>query len=57
MAVISLDLPAHRLLAEHQALAAGPSGDEMQGLKPLVAGMRAAGGLAVDGDQVRLRLT
>ena len=49
-------LAAHRLLAEHQALTGGPSGDEMQRLAPLAAGMRPARGLAVDGDQVRLRL-
>ena len=49
-------LAAHRLLPEHQALAACPSRDQMQRLASLAPGMAATGGLAVDRDQVRLRL-
>ena len=45
-------LVADRLLAQHQTLAAGPGGDQMQRLTPLGAGMAAPGGLAVDGDGV-----
>jgi hypothetical protein len=48
---------AHRLLAEYQAQTTGPSRDKMQRLTSFAAGMRTARGLAVDDDQVRLRLT
>lgn len=49
-------LARDRLLAEHQPLARGPSRDEMQGLAALAAGVAATRGLAVDRDQVGLRL-
>ena len=48
--------PGHGLLTQHQTLAAGPSGHEVQRLAPLGAGMAAARGLAVDGDNVGLHL-
>ena len=49
-------LAGHRLLPEHQPLAARPGGDEVQGTAPLAPGVGAARGLAVDGDQVGLGL-
>src|SRR3954471_4803496 len=49
-------LAGHRLLPEHQALAARPGGDEVQGITPPAPGVGAPRGLAVDGDQVGFRL-
>lgn len=40
------------LLAEHEALAGRPGGDEMRRLAALAAGMRAARSLAIDGDDI-----
>jgi hypothetical protein len=47
-------LAGDRLLAKDQPLAVGPSRDQMEGLAALGAGMAAARGLAVDGDELRL---
>src|SRR4029077_20229685 len=41
-----------RLLAEHQALPGRPSGDQMQRLAPLAAGMGSPRRLSVDGNDV-----
>lgn len=43
-------LVGHRLLAENQALAAGPGRDQVQRLAVAAAIMAATRGLAVDGD-------
>src|SRR3954454_15080803 len=48
-------LTRYRLLPEHQPLAGGPGGDEVQGTAPLAPGVGAARGLAVDRDDVGLR--
>jgi hypothetical protein len=48
-------LARHRLLPEHQPLAGGPGGDEVQGTAPPAPGVGAARGLAVDRDDVGLR--
>ncbi len=41
-----------RLLAQHEALAAGPGGDQVQRLNALGLGVGAPGGLAVDRDDL-----
>lgn len=46
-------LVGSRLLAEHQALAAGPGRDEVKRLAALGAVVSASGGLAINGDDFR----
>jgi hypothetical protein len=45
------------LLAEHEALARRPGGDEVQRLAALAAVMRAPHGLAIDGDDLGIAVT
>lgn len=52
MAVISLGFLSAGLLAEHQAPARGPGGDQVQRVAALGSAMTAPGGLTVDGDDI-----
>ena len=51
MAVISLDLGVGGDLAQGDPLLAGPGADDVQGAEALGRVVRAATGLAVDGDE------